>query len=323
MMKNKNTYSSISDIMLEYDISRYNKDIEYIEHINKIYDLYPELKKIYDDIIDINTQIAKSHITNDEEKIFELKKVHHKLLDEYKNVIKTNNIDLPKRIFECDKCNDTGFINGKKCDCLLKKENLLNKNLSLITNNFTYTKFEDLDLSMYKQKNVVAGDESSYEDYITDKIDKIKHRIDNLSEQALNLYISGPIGVGKTTIANCIATYANENNHDVLFYTANDLIQTFFKNEQDVKEKDRISVILRNVDVLVIDDLGTENNSAFSNSILFSIIDKRYCDNLSTIITSNLDFDGIKKLYSERIYSRISNLYQFLILYGRDLREGA
>lgn len=52
---------------------------------------------------------------------------------------------------------------------------------------------------------------------------------------------------------------------------------------------------------LVLDDLGTEKVTEWSNGILYSILNKR----TKTIITTNLSPQDIMGTYGKRVYSRV------------------
>ena len=75
-----------------------------------------------------------------------------------------------------------------------------------------------------------------------------------------------------------------------------------------------------NVDLLIIDDLGTELTNTFTNSKLFYCLNTRYLHRKSTIISTNLALDRLTDIYSERIFSRISSNYILLKFFGTDIR---
>ena len=79
-----------------------------------------------------------------------------------------------------------------------------------------------------------------------------------------------------------------------------------------------------NVDLLIIDDLGTECINSMKISELFTIINARSL-NLNnrvtkTIISTNLSIEKIFGVYEERIGSRIAGFYDIYYFFGEDLR---
>lgn len=78
---------------------------------------------------------------------------------------------------------------------------------------------------------------------------------------------------------------------------------------------------LLDADLLIIDDLGTENTSTFTTSQLFNVINKKLIKEQPLVISTNLKMNEIKELYSERIYSRIISSFELLRLYSDDIRK--
>ena len=79
-----------------------------------------------------------------------------------------------------------------------------------------------------------------------------------------------------------------------------------------------------NVDLLIIDDLGTENINSLKFSELFNIINTRLLNQTNhitkTIISTNLSMDNLFKLYDERIVSRLIGYYNICRFFGDDIR---
>ena len=73
-------------------------------------------------------------------------------------------------------------------------------------------------------------------------------------------------------------------------------------------------------DLLILDDLGSEFNSSFLISTLYSLLNNRLGAKLPTIVTTNIT-DGalLEKLYTEKISSRLSSFVPFLFM-GDDIR---
>lgn len=86
------------------------------------------------------------------------------------------------------------------------------------------------------------------------------------------------------------------------------------------ESKDLLSTLF-NVDLLIIDDLGTESISTITISDLFNVINSRYLNQTSTIISTNLSFGQMQERYSERVVSRIIGQYTLLKFFGEDIRK--
>lgn len=81
---------------------------------------------------------------------------------------------------------------------------------------------------------------------------------------------------------------------------------------------------LLNVDLLIIDDLGTESMNSMKFTELFNIINSRLLNSNNkktrTIISTNLSLQELFSTYDERIVSRIVGNYNICYFYGDDIR---
>jgi DNA replication protein DnaC len=146
--------------------------------------------------------------------------------------------------------------------------------------------------------------------------------VEYFGKRCENLYFYGDTGLGKTFLTNCIAQDLLNEGHTVLYATATQL----FKQVEDTRfnrEKSAKGLPLQaayEVDLLIIDDLGTEFITSVTNSELFNFINVRLLDKKSTIISTNLGIEELKNTYSERISSRIEGEYNLLHFVGDDIR---
>ncbi|MBZ0277416.1 MAG: ATP-binding protein [Anaerolineae bacterium] len=102
------------------------------------------------------------------------------------------------------------------------------------------------------------------------------------------LVLTGPYSSGKTHLAAAIANYHQAQGHTVMFVTVPDLLdylRVTFNPDTPVTFDQRFQMV-RNVPLLVLDDLGTENASSWAREKLFQIIDHRYVARLPTVITT-------------------------------------
>jgi len=75
------------------------------------------------------------------------------------------------------------------------------------------------------------------------------------------------------------------------------------------------------VDLMIIDDLGTEFLNSFVSTELFNIINSRLVERKPVIISTNLGINDIKERYGERISSRIVGEYEIIKFAGEDIRR--
>ena len=74
------------------------------------------------------------------------------------------------------------------------------------------------------------------------------------------------------------------------------------------------------VELLIIDDLGTEFTTVFSSSELFNIINSRLISKKPVIISTNLGLKDLTEKYSDRITSRLMGSFTTLKFFGEDIR---
>ena len=118
------------------------------------------------------------------------------------------------------------------------------------------------------------------------------------------LLLQGGYGCGKTHLAAAIANFAVSMGVPTLFLTVPDLLDAlrFAYGSEDTTFEERFDQI-RNARLLVLDDFGTQNATGWAQEKLFQIINYRYINKLSTVITTNLTLDEIEA----RIRSRLSD----------------
>lgn len=117
------------------------------------------------------------------------------------------------------------------------------------------------------------------------------------------LLLEGSYGCGKTHLAAAIANIRLRHGEGVLFITSPDLLdhlRSAYAPNSEVTYDETFERV-RNTPLLILDDLGVENPSAWAQEKLFQLLNYRYNHNLSTIITTNA---AIERL-DDRIRSRL------------------
>ena len=118
------------------------------------------------------------------------------------------------------------------------------------------------------------------------------------------LLMEGGYGCGKTHLAAAIANFAVNQGTPTLFITVPDLLDSlrFAYGDPETTFEARFEEI-RNCALLILDDFGTQNATAWAQEKLFQIINYRYINKLPTVITTNLMLDEIEG----RIRSRLQD----------------
>lgn len=208
--------------------------------------------------------------------------------------------------YECKTCNDKGYVDGNRCKCL---QQAINKLLSQNSNLCDTT----LSLDTVVAKNDLQGD-------VIALFKKYLANVGNLSKR--NIFVTGGTGTGKTHLVTCLANDLLKQNHSVLFTSAFNLNNMFLQiHLAPVSEKGQMMSNVLNTDVLVIDDLGSENKyNNVTEEYFCNMLSERMASGKYTFFTSNLG-KQVQDIYGDRFYSRIFSQKTLLInLHGKDLR---
>ncbi len=116
------------------------------------------------------------------------------------------------------------------------------------------------------------------------------------------LVLVGSYGCGKTHLAAAVANSAIQAGVPTLFLTVPDLLdwlRSSFGNA-DANFEQRLEEI-RSIQLLVLDDLGTQNATPWAEEKLYQIINHRYTHKLPLVITTNLALSDIDGRISSRL----------------------
>ena len=232
--------------------------------------------------------------------------------------------DYLKPVYTCPDCQDTGYIDGKKCSCLEKEIVNFLYSQSNLKDILDYENFSHFNLEYYPDDYTEEATGLTPRDNIRNVLSAVRAFIKNFSTESGNLLLYGNTGVGKTFLTNCIAKELLDKSYTVVYLTSVklfDILETnkFDKEISRTEKEASLSYILAS-DLLIIDDLGTELNNSFTSSQLYHCIDTRLTRHCSTILSTNLSFDDLREHYSERIFSRITSNYTLLKITGDDIR---
>lgn len=134
------------------------------------------------------------------------------------------------------------------------------------------------------------------------------------------LILCGNYGTGKTHLAASIANYAVENGIPTLFDTYGGHLEKL-KAEFNQSEAPKYLDLMRNVDMLILDDVGKEKQTEWSQSIMFDIINHRYENMKPIIITSNFSNIELERYFGEACYSRLVETCYVVVTQGDDYRQ--
>lgn len=225
----------------------------------------------------------------------------------------------------CPLCRDTGWQGAKMCRCLRElcaQEQIreLSKLLDLGEQSFDTFRMD------YYSQTPYPGRGTSPRNNMELVYDVCLSYATKFGRFAIkNLFLSGPPGLGKTFLSACIARTVSENGFSVVYDTAGNVFaqfeaRKFLRDSRDGADARDETRRYLNCDLLILDDLGSELTTQFTQSALYELVNTRLVGEKHTVISSNLSMAEVAQRYAPQIASRLEGEYHVLHFFGDDIR---
>lgn len=294
----------------------------------EVYRRVPRIEELEKEISMCGISAARAVLTGGDVKsaVQNLRNKSLAMQNEVKKLLVENGYD--ENCFEphysCKYCKDTGYIEkeGKTVYCPCFKRLLvataceeLNRTAPL-----RLSTFESFNLDMYSHE---IDKESGVSPY--DKMQKIYNYCvqyaKTFTPQSKSILMRGGTGLGKTHLSLAIANEVTRRGFGVIYVSAPMLMSTlsnmhFSRESNDTEYFD----MLTKCDLLIIDDLGTEYSTPFSNTQFYNLCNSRMLSRKPLIINTNLSVNELEKTYTSRFISRIYGEGVRLNFVGDDIR---
>lgn len=234
--------------------------------------------------------------------------------------------DVKRKVYpefaDCEDCGGTLYKqDGTICECMAKR-----KSYNQLRHANIGAKYYDVNLEFYlnglKGTEVimrnglkVMPDQRQYN--IEDFVDFLKDYVSTFSARMRDgrgFIMCGDTGCGKTGAACYIVKRLLQKGFSGYYIDTNDLLETIdtsWSGEEDKKAQARDKLLkLRTVDVLVLDDFGSEyaKNKEWLYNQFLKIIKHRYSENRPTIMASNIDPVNLMSNFDEGSFARLSSV---------------
>ena len=224
----------------------------------------------------------------------------------------------------CPLCGDTGWQGAKMCRCLRElcaREQIaeLSKLLDLGEQSFDTFRMD------YYSQSPWPGGTSPREN-----MELVYEVCLNYAQKfgrfpIRNLFLTGAPGLGKTFLSACIARTVSEKGHSVVYDTAGNIFaqfeaRKFQRDSADGQEARDETRRYLNCDLLILDDLGSELVTQFTQSALYELVNSRLVGERHTVISTNLTLEEAARRYPPQIASRLEGEYHALHFFGDDIR---
>ncbi len=317
------TNSQYDAIMRIYEQKHLRTHDRLTRHYSEIYEKITRIREIDDEISHLGVAGAKALIDGNTDAPARFRERLHALTGEKQALLIASGYpaDYLEPSYECPDCQDTGYIDGRKCRCFQKTEIDLLYTQSNLQDILKAENFSSFRMDYYSSAFIDPVSGKSSLDMAKEALHVCRSFVDSFGREFQNLLIYGNTGVGKTFLTHCIARELMDHIHSVIYVTSSQLFDILGSREFDTDpEKRQAGALLDECELLIIDDLGTELTNSFTVSQLFICLNDRILQKKSTIISTNLSLNEIKSIYSERTFSRISSNYRLLKLVGDDIR---
>ena len=318
------------EILKEYELLRAKAEQNAQNIKENAYAKAPHLKEADIMLKQLGLQLARlaangdsEHIKINEVKIAELRRRRKSILKE----LKINEpMFSPK--YNCSNCNDTGYVIKnltsipEMCKCF--KQKLINAHYSLsnLDQVLGEENFDSFDIRLFS--DMVDEKEGLSARKNMENVFRIATNFTkNFGSEFANLLLYGETGLGKTFVCHAIAKDLLDKGFTVLYLTAPRLIRIIEQSRnfyEDLSESREVLKTIDDVDLLILDDLGSEVMTVVTIASLFDIINHRLITKKPTVISTNLDQNSLKEHYTERIVSRFFASYQNVKFFGTNIR---
>ncbi len=218
----------------------------------------------------------------------------------------------------CPHCGGSGYVGSSMCECLreLCRQEQKKELSSLLGGKESFDGFR---LDLYPTEpdpNLGVSPRQLMERTFR----RCRRYAREFGAGAPSLLFTGGPGLGKTFLSACIARAVADNGFSVVYDTAGKLFSDFEAvkfggNQQDLTRK------YLQCDLLIIDDLGTEMTTQFTQSVLYRVLNDRLLENRPMIVSTNLSDQALRQRYSAPIASRLLGAFEVCLFLGQDIRQ--
>lgn len=215
--------------------------------------------------------------------------------------------------YTCPLCRDRGVKEGgQMCECRQVILNQLVYEQLCDVSPARECSFENFELRYYDEK---------LRPTMRKVVESSQRYVREFGGQSQSLLFTGAPGLGKTHLSLAIAEGVARAGHLVMYVSAPHLMDQL---ELGKFQKDDAALEFREIifgcDLLVIDDLGTELVTRYTQAEVYDLVNHRLNTGKPTIINTNLGLQEIERTYSSRVYSRLAGMYAAVQFKGRDIR---
>ena len=295
---------------------------KYFAKQDEINNKVPMVAEITNEINHLGASYTLAVLGKNKAEADKLRREMDRLDDERTKLLKENGFtkkDLEMEYF-CPVCKDTGFVNGRTCQCMKEEITRQRQKFLTVLSPAPQADFETFNLDLYSKNAREMSNGMMVVPYTHMKriYEYCLAYANHFTTDNKSLLMLGSAGLGKTHLACAIANVVMASGYTVMYSSSQSL---FSKIEQArFTDEDVISDIL-SCDLFILDDLGAENMTNYSLSVLYNIVNTRMISKKPCIYTSNITSQAaLQKRYGEKISSRLLGSCDTFFFVGDDIR---
>lgn len=295
------------------------------EHRNRLLEIAekaPEIYRMNDEALRLNYALIGSigqGSGDASRKIKEIKEKNLMLRQTMRSMLETCGYpeDYLQYHYFCDNCRDTGYKEGVRCRCM---KELLDKYTTEELNSQCSIELHDFGefrLDFYSDAKQNGGESPR------ERMSRISRYCmeyaEHFDDNAQSLFFFGKTGLGKTFLSSCIAKAVISQGKSVVYGSLLKLLRQIEEERFGRAQGDTTSILL-DADLLILDDLGSECQKAFTDAVIYELINERINTRKPTIISTNLTTKELDEKYNDRIVSRLTGCFVPCAFIGSDVR---
>lgn len=252
--------------------------------------------------------------------IYEVAKINLQAQEDKKELIKKAGYpeDYLEPPYTCKKCKDSGIVNGKLCECHLTVLQQLSVSELSCSPLLARSTFDSFDLKYYSDiKDRELG--FSPRDIMRGCYEMLKAYAENFTCNSNSFFFTGATGLGKTHLALAVLNKVTQNGFSVYYSSAGSIVKKLEK-ERFGRADESVEDEIERSDLLIIDDLGAEFSTAFSQAAINELVNNAILSGKPMIIISNLSRNELEEKYGQRLTSRL-NCFEIIQFVGEDIRQ--
>lgn len=313
-------------LLAEYEERRNLEELRQKEATKTLFSRLPELQKLEIDHARMNVELLRGLQESPEDVASvqkHLEQLEKTFQEEKQRLLLSISLkeDPRQAHYSCQLCQDHGYRQGSMCPCM--RQELAQRIFQAeYERGGSQVSLSKMDFSIYSTKPEKKGE--SQRSNMISIAQSLSTFVKNFSqEQGMNLIFSGEVSQGKTFLAAALALELIHEGHLVIYQTAPSLVDKLrdmsWRYNEDHAQMKRM---IYDCDFLILDDLGKETRTEFAEKELFHLINMRYSAGKSTLISTNLSYDELRKRYGDAFFTRLMENCYLPEFFGPDLRIG-